>query len=94
MNGEPVRHVARLNSNGSFDPGFRAVLQTNQSGVVTSLAVQSDGKLLVATSDPRLVRLNPDGALDPSFQSVSADAIIRLIELDQDHRILIKGHTY
>lgn len=91
VNGEPVRHVARLNSNGSFDPGFRAMLQTNRSSVVTSLAVQSDGKLLVATSDSRLVRLNPGGALDPSFQTVYFDALIRRIELDREHRIIIQG---
>jgi uncharacterized delta-60 repeat protein len=94
VNGEPVQQVARLNPNGSFDPGFRAMLQTNQPSVVTSLSVQSDAKLLVATSDSRLVRLNPDGALDSSFQTVSANANIRRMELDQEHRIVIQGDSF
>jgi uncharacterized delta-60 repeat protein len=58
-----------------------------------SLAVQSDGKILVggfASSSSRLVRVNPDGSLDSGFNP-NPDDIVTEISLQADGRILIAG---
>jgi uncharacterized delta-60 repeat protein len=78
-NGSPRRMVARLNPDGSVDPGFAAaylVEHANRLENIRGLAFQPDGQLLVglqANVDdgkpiPVLIRLNPDGSLDPTFQ--------------------------
>src|SRR5690606_23222455 len=55
--------ICRLNSDGSTDAGF-----TLTSGGFTSLAVQSDGKYIVTTSGPYIVkRFNEDGTQDALF---------------------------
>ena len=73
VDGAPRRGVARLNADGSldvtFDPG------TGPSDNVSSVAIQSDGAILVVgaftnfNGQPfnRVVRLNPDGSIDSSF---------------------------
>ena len=76
--------VARYNSNGTLDElfgdrGFVAENVRTRSCWITSLAVQPDGKFLVAGNDANgevnqmnqafLFRFNPDGSLDPGFGS-------------------------
>jgi uncharacterized delta-60 repeat protein len=71
------RGVYLLNSDGSLDPSFDTGAGTNPEGGVAGLVVEPDGKLIaggnfttyrgVATGP--LVRLNPDGSVDPSFQA-------------------------
>ncbi|MBI4660818.1 MAG: hypothetical protein HY735_18435 [Verrucomicrobia bacterium] len=75
--------IARLNSDGSidttFDPG-PGIKSTDAEGaetvgLVTSLAVQSDGKVLLSgafsivddINRRGVARVNPDGSLDPTF---------------------------
>ena len=65
--------VARLNADGSLDTGFS--VGSGAQGLVWSVAVQSDGKVLVAGDFDRfngvdrrgIVRLNNDGSVDQSF---------------------------
>ncbi len=45
-NGTSRGYVARLNSDGSLDTGFLAT-GVGASGLVCSIAVQSDGKILI-----------------------------------------------
>jgi uncharacterized delta-60 repeat protein/uncharacterized repeat protein (TIGR01451 family) len=71
--------VARLNADGSTDTGFgggdgyvTTEVSSNQNVAAKSVAVQPDGKLVVAgTSDNyydfSVVRYNPDGSLDNTF---------------------------
>jgi uncharacterized delta-60 repeat protein len=71
--------LARYNANGSLDPTFDGdgLLSTDIDGdadACTALVVQPDGKILAAgyTANPSnynfaLVRYNPDGSLDPTF---------------------------
>jgi uncharacterized delta-60 repeat protein len=69
--------LARLNIDGSLDTAFKPGT-INSGGVVYSLAVQPDGKILVGgtfssingVTRDNLLRLNPDGSLDPSFTPV------------------------
>lgn len=94
--------LLRLLPDGRIDPAFRegvAGKPTNNSSAILALALQGDGKLLVGgeftsyagQSRPRLVRLNPDGSLDPSFTpAASATANpVRAIVVQPDGRILL-----
>jgi uncharacterized delta-60 repeat protein len=93
-------NIARLSSDGSFDPMF------NPGGVganefVTSVKVLDDGKVLVGgqfsafngVNRGRIVRLNRDGSLDASFNSGGSGAsnTIRTIAVQPDGRILVGG---
>ena len=75
--------VARLNVNGSldttFDPG------TGANGTVYSVAIQNDGKVIVAgdftefnnVARPGVARLNADGSLDSTFDpGAGADGVV------------------
>jgi uncharacterized delta-60 repeat protein len=70
--------AARLNSNGTLDTSFngsgKVILDFGVSATASALAIQSDGKIVLAgnagnypTSDFALARLEPDGGLDTSF---------------------------
>jgi uncharacterized delta-60 repeat protein len=67
--------VARLLPSGAFDPGFGvggvASLGATTFSQVDAVAVQSDGRIVVAGTNGQgateLVRLLPDGAIDPSY---------------------------
>ena len=73
-NGTARPYLARLNADGTLDATF-AQSGTGLNGAVTALALQADGQVLVGglftryngTSRPHLLRLNPNGSLDTSF---------------------------
>jgi uncharacterized delta-60 repeat protein len=66
-------YIARLNSDGIADTSFQTGI--GPDGYVKSLAVQSDGKILIGglfrqvsgTNRSGVARLNPDGSLDAYF---------------------------
>lgn len=72
-NGNSVSKIVRLNSNGSIDTSFSIGTGFNNS--IKSIAVQTDGKVLIGGSftlyngvnKNRIVRLNSNGAIDTSF---------------------------
>lgn len=91
--------IARLNADGSldtaFDPGDGPEFQ------IYCMAVQPDGKILVGgqfnefdgVAANMIVRLNPDGSVDNSFDTGGgADWIILSIKLQSDGKILIGGN--
>jgi uncharacterized delta-60 repeat protein len=90
--------LLRLNPDGSRDTSFAA----NLDYWITGLAIQNDGKILVAcgvwTGSPpsSIVRLLPDGSLDPTFQApVSSNrgwAGEPALAVQEDGRILISGN--
>ncbi|WP_374073585.1 delta-60 repeat domain-containing protein [Bdellovibrio bacteriovorus] len=74
--------LVRYNTDGSLDTSFNSTGKvitdsgTNSADVIDSLAIQSDGKIVVGgtsgasgTDDFALVRYNNDGSLDTSFNS-------------------------
>lgn len=77
MNGIGRGRIARLNTDGTLDAGFDpgTGFHTAIGGASVHIAVQSDGKVLVAggfdgydgTPIDKIVRLNTDGSIDPSF---------------------------
>lgn len=98
-NGRSRVQIARVDADGSlddsFNPGTGAV-----TGWVYATELQSNGKILVGGNFDqyngierrRIVRLNADGSLDPSFDPGSgADASVRFIYVRPDGKILISG---
>ena len=92
------QNLARLNADGSLDPGFQ--LGTGVNGPVIQVAVQSDGRILVGgfftlvngISRNRICRLNGDGSLDEGFNpGTGADAEVVAIAVQPDHKVIIGG---
>jgi uncharacterized delta-60 repeat protein len=92
--------LARLNPDGSLDLTFDPGKGVN--GYVETLLLQPDGKILVTglfekyndVAVPRIVRLNPDGSLDPSFvvaTDIASKLEVQTIALQPDGKILIAG---
>jgi len=94
-----LQFLARLNADGSIDSGFD--MGTGPNGVVRSIAVQPDGRILIAggfseyNGIPRntVARVNSDGSLDETFDPGAGAnvAILKLILLP-DGRMLIQGN--
>lgn len=106
--------VARYLANGSLDRSFgtggkvRVDLGGHTPDDVAALVVQPDGKIVVAgwsgspahvfDSDIALVRLEPDGALDPSFGAggrvvtdVGQAATVAALALQPDGKLVLSG---
>jgi uncharacterized delta-60 repeat protein len=96
---DPLRDsMVLFNVAGSVDGSVN--LNTTATGGMRSLAVQLDGKILVAgvfgrvngVSRTRLARLNPDGTLDPTFNAGNLSGnLITTIYLQPDGKILAGG---
>jgi uncharacterized delta-60 repeat protein len=98
------RNLARLNAGGSLDESFQTGLGFD--GKVSIIKVQSDGKVLAAGSFTtfdgaaanRIIRLNPDGSRDASFQTGtvfnSSAAMITGVETQADGRIVVSGRFF
>lgn len=105
--------LARLNVDGTldatFNPGTGPTSTENSTtlpGTVSALAVQPDGKVLVAgwfdafggVARPGLVRLNANGSVDTGFNPgsgpVSAGSVgsIQVIRVAADGTIMVGGH--
>lgn len=94
-------NIARLNADGSLDNTF-SNLDGGASGTVYALAVQTNDLILVGGDfasigpDPTLgylARLNPDGSVDPTFQSGSGpNNTVECIDLQNDGTFYIGGY--
>jgi len=110
FNGTAAGSLVRLNSDGSVDPEFNAGSGAtfgdaipNEPGLILSLASQTDGRLLVGGrfwnfngfSRTGLVRLNPGGSVDDTFNlggGITDDASMEFIDaiaVQPDQRILV-----
>ena len=105
VNGVTRYRIAQLNTNGSLDTDF----QNNMDGTdetVFSIAVQSDGKVLIGgdftsvngTNRNRIGRLNSNGSLDNSFQngmtgvSGGVGNWVESVALQANGKVLIGGY--
>ncbi len=82
----------RLNADGTIDEGFTGEHAPDN---VNAMAVQSDGKLILA-GDFDIVRLMPDGSVDPSFfvnslEDVLNDGSAYALAIESSGRILVGG---
>jgi uncharacterized delta-60 repeat protein len=97
LGGSARNGLGRLLPNGSSDPNdcpddrFSPAL----GGVVSTIAVQPDNKILVGTffiafgGQPG--RLNEDGSLDAAFNPHTDPSIVRVIAVQPDSKILVGG---
>jgi uncharacterized delta-60 repeat protein len=99
--------VARYLPDGSLDTSFGPggiVTTTPAAGEAQAVAVQSDGKIVVAGSGwpfadyGSIVRYRPDGSLDPSFATGGIVATplgpLHALVLQPDGKILVGGGAY
>jgi uncharacterized delta-60 repeat protein len=93
-----IYYVVRLNVDGSTDSSFiftNVVNNTALLGLVSSIAVQSDGKIVVGSSafnTVRIARLNADGVWDNSFNPGSGpNGGVNAVAFQPDGKILIGG---
>lgn len=99
FNGQPRALLVRLNANGSLDPSFTFNPGPGDYRTVTALALQPDGKILVAggltftQSLGGLVRLNPNGTRDASFAIGTGitSGTARAVLVQADGKILLGG---
>jgi uncharacterized delta-60 repeat protein len=95
-----VNCLIRLNSDGSLDDSFNT--GTGFSHSVSSIAIQSDGKILVGgsfttfngTTVGRIVRLNSDGTRDTTFTTNNGtgfNGVVEAIEIQSDGKIVVGG---
>ena len=98
VNNQPCGRIARLNQNGTLDRRFSNRASVNRD--VRALAVQPDGKILLAGyfdavdgySLNRIGRLNADGSRDATFNpGRGASAVIWSLALQTDGKILAAG---
>jgi uncharacterized delta-60 repeat protein len=93
--------VARLNNDGSLDTNFLnglSGIDSSRYPSVNSVAVQNDGKILAfgdftdanGVTCSNIVRFNPDGTLDSSFQGSLPQPVYAML-LQPDGKILVTG---
>ncbi len=87
--------ITRLEANGARDAGFETA---KDAGEVSALAVQGDGRIVVAVrrvAGWRMARLGADGKADPSFRAVEGTGeeagSVAVLAQQADGKILAGG---
>ncbi|MBS1797003.1 MAG: VCBS repeat-containing protein [Acidobacteria bacterium] len=102
VNGFAASGLARLNPDGSVDTSFSGPDFFSFNGLgadVTSIVLQSDGKILVAGSifgadggfNRGVRRLNPDGSLDPTWTITNFQGGVYDLDLQPDGKVILGG---
>lgn len=94
--GSMTAAMARLNTNGAYDPTFAAPYRSNQMQAVGDVVVAPDGTVLVAGHDfgvgrPILARLTSSGTVDPSWQAPECNGPVWALLRLADGRLLASG---
>jgi hypothetical protein len=96
LDGTSRNYVARLLSNGAVDPDFSSPF--DRTNTVTVQVVQPDGRPivsgafsnLISAAVTNLVRLDPSGAVDPTFRSgLDPDEQVLKAWIQPDGRLLV-----
>ena len=96
--GRLCRNIGRLYADGTPDVSFNSIAKGGIGAFVSSIALQTDGRILVGgsfkwlggRSCTNIGRLNVDGTLDTSFRA-KANNVVRTVCLQPDGRILLGG---
>ncbi len=102
FNGTTVNRIVRLNADGTRDTTFTTSTGTAFNAYINTVAIQSDGKILVGgsftnfngTAVNRIVRLNADGTRDTAFSTAVGsgfNSFVISIAIQSDGRIVISG---
>ena len=98
--GQVRQSIAWANPDGSVDNSFAGLAGATEYGPnILALAIQTDGKVVVTgfftsyegTSHNNVLRMNPDGTLDSSFDA-QTDRSTRAMLIQPDGKILIAGN--
>ncbi len=97
--GAARNRLARLNANGSLDTAFNPGASGGAFSVVSSLAVQADGKVVVGgefatlggQSRANIGRLNTNGTVDVTFNP-GADGAVAALGVQTDGKIVVGGN--
>lgn len=89
-------YLARLNSRGQIDPGFEVDPGLIERTIgVGAAAVQLDGRIVAAAmldgGSNAIVRLLPNGQLDPAFPELGFQGSAQSILIQDDGRIVVAG---
>ena len=99
-NGTAIWGIARLNTNGSLDGTFNAGNGLSAGGSVSTIGIQSDGKIIIGgsfisyggTARGRIARLNTDATLDLTFDpGTGANNDPWSVPIQADGKIIIGG---
>lgn len=93
------KYISRINQDGSKDEAFEAAIGTGANNNVNSIALQADGKILLAgdftifngVNAGGIIRLNSDGTVDSTFNAGSVDTGIASCVLLKSGKIIISG---
>ena len=99
--GNTAVRVARINTDGTFDNTFNA--GTGANDIVTAVTLQANGKVLLGgdltdyngTAVSKMVRLNSNGSIDPSFTTAmgaGANDQVSAIAVQSNGKIIISGY--
>ena len=100
FNGSDANRLVRLNVDGSRDTTFDTSVAA-PSGIVYSIALQSDGSLIIVGSFTkyngsvanRVARILADGTHDTSFMiGIAASALVEVVQIQPDNKIIIGGN--
>lgn len=93
--------ITRLNADGSQDTTFQPGVGVNANASVRAIALQSDGKILIAgglasfngVERHNVARLNGDGSLDLTFNPNDAirSFLVRAIAVQSDGKVVLGG---
>lgn len=98
--GVNVSNIVRLNADFTVDLAFAASLGSGANDLVRDVSLDVSGRILLGgdftyiSGQPGtqgIVRLNPDGSIDPTFISRSRGGAIYQVEAQTDGTILIAG---
>jgi uncharacterized delta-60 repeat protein/uncharacterized repeat protein (TIGR01451 family) len=96
-NGIPSKGIIRLNTDGTVDGTLN--LGTGLSDLVKTIAIQPDQKIILggdfisyqSTYANRIVRINPNGSIDGTFQLPGAYSIVEQLNVMPDSSIVFLG---
>lgn len=97
-------YIVRLNQDGTLDTSFNATARFNSAA--EAMAIQSDGKIIVGgrfstfntEAAPGIIRLNPDGTVDSTFNTGSgfntstSSSYVRALKIQEDGKIIVGGY--
>ena len=102
-NGYAENYIIRLNADGTKDTSFTTgtgFSSSNTSSEVRAIAIQSDGKIVVGGGfanynglpQNKIIRLNPDGTKDYSFNvGAGFNGLVTSIKIQPNGKILVGG---
>jgi uncharacterized delta-60 repeat protein len=102
FNGVTVNRIVRLNADGTRDTAFTTNTGTGATATITSIAIQSDGKIVLGggfttfngATVTRIVRLNADGTRDTAFTTnagTGANGTVNSLVIQSDGKIVLGG---